>query len=66
MVPVGQAVLALRKKIADGAAPGLAKQTDLFADPIGHARPPLAVLVAYCYYAKSTVAARSACRSLPR
>lgn len=52
VAPVGQAVLALRKKIAEGAAPGLAKQTDLFTDPIGHAKPPLAVLVAYCYYAQ--------------
>lgn len=52
VAPVGQAVLALRKKIADGAAPGLTKQTDLFTDAIGHARPPLAVLVAYCYYAQ--------------
>jgi hypothetical protein len=50
VAPVGQAVLALRKKIADGDAPGLTKQTDLFTDGIGHARPPLAVLVAYCYY----------------
>lgn len=52
VAPVGQAVLALRKKISEGAAPGLAKQTDLFTDPIGHAKPPLAVLVAYCYYAQ--------------
>ena len=52
VVPVGQAVLALRQKIAAGAAPGLAKQTDLFTDSIGHARPPLAVLVAYCYFAE--------------
>lgn len=52
VAPVGQAVLALRKAIADGAAPGLTKQTDLFTDSIGHARPPLAVLVAYCYYAQ--------------
>ncbi len=52
VAPVGQAVLALRKKIAAGAAPGLTKQTDLFTDPIGHAKPPLAVLVAYCYYAQ--------------
>ena len=52
MVPVGQAVLALRQKIAAGSAPGLAKQTDLFTDSIGHARPPLAVLVAYCYFAE--------------
>lgn len=52
VAPVGQAVLSLRKRIAEGAAPGLAKQTDLFTDPIGHAKPPLAVLVAYCYYAQ--------------
>ncbi|HQU46411.1 MAG TPA: hypothetical protein PK867_26625 [Pirellulales bacterium] len=52
VAPVGQAVLALRKKIAEGAAPGLTKQTDLFTDAIGHAKPPLAVLVAYCYYAQ--------------
>jgi len=52
VAPVGQAVLALRKKIADGTAPGLTNQSDLFTDPIGHARPPLAVLVSYCYYAQ--------------
>jgi len=52
VVPVGQAVLLLRQKIDEGAAPGLTKQTDLFTDPIGHAKPPLAVLVAYCYYAQ--------------
>lgn len=52
VAPVGQAVLTLRKKIAEGTAPGLTKQTDLFTDAIGHAKPPLAVLVAYCYYAQ--------------
>jgi hypothetical protein len=52
VAPVGQAVLALRKKIADGAAPGLTRQTDLFTDPIGHAKAPLAILVGYCYYAQ--------------
>lgn len=52
IAPVGQAVLQLRKQIAEGTAPGLTKQTDLFTDPIGHAKPPLAVLVAYCYYAQ--------------
>lgn len=52
VAPVGQAVLALRKKIAEGAAPGLTKQTDLFTDPIGHAKPPLQVLVGYCYFAQ--------------
>lgn len=52
VAPVGQAVMTLRKKIADGSVPGLTKQTDLFTDPIGHAKPPLAVLVGYCYYAQ--------------
>ncbi len=52
VVPVGQAVLTLRKRIAEGTAPGLTRQTELFTDPIGHAKPPLAVLVAYCYYAQ--------------
>lgn len=52
VAPVGQAVLALRMKISAGKAPGLTKQTDLFTDAIGHAKPPLQVLVAYCYYAQ--------------
>jgi hypothetical protein len=52
VAPVGQAVLALREKIAAGAVPGLSKQTDLFTDAIGHAKAPLQVLVAYCYYAQ--------------
>ncbi len=50
VAPVGQAVMALRKKIAEGAAPGLTKQTDLFTDAIGHATSPLTVVVAYVYY----------------
>ncbi len=51
VVPVGQAVLALREKISAGEAPGLKTQEDLFADAIGHAKPPLAVLAAYCHFA---------------
>lgn len=51
VVPVGQAVLALREKIAAGEAPGLKAQTDLFTDVLGHATPQLQVLVAYCHYA---------------
>ncbi len=50
-VPVGQAVIALREKIIAGQAPGLKTQEDLFTDPIGHARPPLQALVAYCHFA---------------
>lgn len=51
IVPVNEAVYALRQRIIAGAAPGLDKQTDLFSDPIGHPTPPLTVLVAYCHYA---------------
>lgn len=51
IAPVGQAVLALRAKIVAGKAPGLTKQSDLFTDAIGHARPPLQALIGYCYFA---------------
>lgn len=51
IVPVGQAVLALRERILAGNVPGLKKQSDLFTDPIGHASPPLQALVNYCHYA---------------
>jgi hypothetical protein len=51
VVPVGQAVIALREKIIDGKAPGLKKQSDLFTDAIGHPRLPLQALVAYCHFA---------------
>ncbi len=51
VVPVGQAVIALREKIIAGQAPGLKTQADLFTDAIGHARPPLQVLAAYCHFA---------------
>ena len=51
VVPVGQAVLELRERIVTKKAPKLTKQSDLFTDAIGHARPPLRVLAAYCHYA---------------
>jgi hypothetical protein len=51
LVPVSDAVYALREKIAEGRAPGLTKQTDLFRDDLGHPHPPLAVLVTYCHFA---------------
>lgn len=51
VVPVGQAVIALREKIIAGEAPGLKKQADLFTDAIGHVRPPVQVLATYCHYA---------------
>ena len=54
IVPVGDAVFALREHIAKGTAPGLPKQTDLFRDDIGHPREPLAELVSYCHFAAIT------------
>jgi hypothetical protein len=51
VVPVGQAAILLRERIIAGKAPGLKEQNDLFTDEIGHARPPLQALAAYCHYA---------------
>ena len=51
LVPVSDAVFALRERVAQGTAPGLAKQTDLFRDDLGHPQPPLALLVTYCHFA---------------
>ena len=51
VVPMGQAVIALREKIIAGQAPGLKVQEDLFLDKLGHPKPPMQVLEAYCYYA---------------
>jgi hypothetical protein len=51
VVPVGQAVLALREKIIKGEAPGIAKQSDLFTDPLGHPRGHIQALATYCHFA---------------
>lgn len=51
VVPVGQAVIALREKIIAGEAPGLKTQEDLFTDPIGHVKAPIMALNGYCHYA---------------
>lgn len=51
VVPVGQAVIALREKIIAGQAPGLKTQAELFTDGIGHVRGPVQALNAYCHYA---------------
>jgi len=51
VVPVGQAVIALREKIIAGAAPGLKNQADLFTDPLGHPKPVLQALIADCHFA---------------
>jgi hypothetical protein len=51
IVPVAQAVIGLRERIAAGEAPGLKTQDDLFTDSIGHARPALELLNGYCHFA---------------
>ena len=51
VVPVGQAVMELRRLIIEGKAPGLAKQSDLFTDPIGPPRDHVKAVATYCHYA---------------
>ncbi len=51
IVPVGQAVFALRERVANGKVPGVKKQSELFRDDLGHPQPPLATLVTYCHFA---------------
>lgn len=51
VVPMGQAVLALREKIIAGQSPGIAKQSALFTDPLGHPGPALQMLEGYCEFA---------------
>jgi hypothetical protein len=51
IIPVSEAVFALRKLVAEGKTPGIAKQSELFRDPLGHPQPSLATLVTYCHYA---------------
>ncbi len=51
VVPMGQAVLALRGKIIAGQVPGIDKQSDLFTDKLGHPKPPLQALEGYCQFA---------------
>ena len=51
VVPVGQAVIALREKIIAGQAPGIKTQEDLFTDPLGHVKGHVMALNAYCHFA---------------
>lgn len=51
VTPVGQAVLALRKAVIAGKAPGIEKQSQLFTDAIGHCTNAIKVLNAYCHFA---------------
>ncbi|HEY1375570.1 MAG TPA: hypothetical protein VGF55_02190 [Gemmataceae bacterium] len=51
MVPVGEAVVRLRERVAKGEVPGIARQSELFRDDLGHGKAPLYTLVAYCHFA---------------
>ena len=51
VVPVGQAVLALREKIIKGEVPGIEKQSQLFTDVLGHPGPQIRALSGYCHLA---------------
>jgi hypothetical protein len=51
IVPVGDAVVKLREAVAAGKAPGIAKQSELFTDVIGHGKPAIVLLTSYCNYA---------------
>ena len=51
VVPAGQAVLALREKLIKGEVPGVAKQSELFTDVLGHPQAHIKALAAYCHFA---------------
>ncbi len=51
IVPVGAAVLELRKLIVDGKFPGITQQSKLFRDPIGHGQGHVMALASYCNFA---------------
>ena len=50
IVPVDEAVFALRERVADGKAPGITKQSELFRDDLGHPNAAMAILVTYCHF----------------
>lgn len=50
IVPIGQAVIELRRKIISGEMPGVTKQSDLFTDATGHPKKEIHALSAYCHY----------------
>jgi len=51
IIPVGDAVVKLRSLVIDGKYPGVAKQSELFTDPIGHGGPHIQALASYCNFA---------------
>lgn len=51
IVPVGDAVNELRRRIKRDEFPGITRQSELFRDPIGHGLGHVQALAAYCNYA---------------
>lgn len=51
VVPASFAVYNLRKQIIEGYVPGLARQSELFADAMGHPKTPLNHVVTYTWFA---------------
>ncbi len=51
IVPVGDAVVKLRKLVVDGKFPGVKTQSELFRDPIGHGNQHIQALASYCNFA---------------
>jgi hypothetical protein len=50
IVPVGDAVYVLRRRVKAGEFPGVAKQSELFRDPIGHGLGHVQALASYCNF----------------
>ncbi len=51
IVPAGNAIHSLRRHVAEGKAPGVSKQSELFRDDHGHPSDITALLVSYCHFA---------------
>ena len=51
VVPVGQALVALREAVHAGQVRPLKSQEELFTDPLGHPAMPVQVLAAYAHFA---------------
>ena len=51
IVPVHDAVIRLRERVASGSVPGIRRQSELFTDPIGHGKAPIMALATYCNFA---------------
>ena len=50
VVPVGQAVIELRRRVIAGQFPGVTKQSELFTDSLGHPGPVMKALAGYCHF----------------